>query len=286
MPRFIAALAAAAFSAAAFSQAIVSPATQQVQQLAPQLVAFAGSAGNFESLVTGLTTGTPVTLTSVGADGALQVVTFVPGALLSPADVAVTLETARQNLIVRGVAAPTPEQLAVSLLGGALTTAGATAPFTGVLTGTSAPGAFQVRNEFASLANANLQPLRDALAQGTLAPGRGPMSAFEVNQALQLAANLLAQHGVANPSAEQLRLALLGGTLELGAATPRELQGILAGPARNTSDSASFGTSASRPLATSTSPFFGTSDTPARINPVVTPPASVPAAPVLRPGSR
>jgi hypothetical protein len=275
----IAALAAMAISAAGMAQT-VSPAAQQVQQLAPQLVVFSGSAGNFESLVSGLTTGVPVTLTTAAADGTIQIVTFVPGgAALSPADIARNLETARQNLIARGVATPTAQQLAVALMGGALTTATGTVPLAGVLTGSTLPGAVQVRNELASAptlvngttlpTSANLEALRTALGQGALTPARGPMSAFEVNQALQLAVNVLAQQGIVNPTPEQLRTALLGGTLLTPTGANVAVQGVLAGSVRNTSDSPSFNTSRS-PL-TSTSNSTTTA-------PVITPPRGSTAA--------
>src|SRR5688572_17739515 len=118
MLKSLAALVALALSAVASAQSTtttVSPGSQQVQLLAPQLVAFSGSIGNFDSLVTGLTQGTPVTLTTIGADGVIQIVTFVPGSPLPAADVARSLETARQNLIARGIAVPTAQQLAVAL---------------------------------------------------------------------------------------------------------------------------------------------------------------------------
>lgn len=89
------------------------PIALQVQRLAPQLLAFAGSQGNFENLVNGLALGVPVTLTTVGADGVVQTVTFVsPGSAVSdPAEIARTLEATRQQLIASGVATPTAQQL-------------------------------------------------------------------------------------------------------------------------------------------------------------------------------
>ena len=292
MLKSITALVALAFTAAAAAQSTgpttttVSPASQQVQLLAPQLVAFTGSTGNFDSLVTGLAQGTPVTLTTVGADGLVQIVTFVPGTTQTPADIARNLESARQNLISRGVANPTAQQLAVALVGGTLTTVGGNNLLAGVLTGTALPAAFQVRNELAgptTLSNGlltsttTLQSLRDALAQGTLTPARGPLSSFDVNQALQLAANLLAQQGILNPTPEQLRVALLGGTVTTSTGARVALQGILpATTVRNTSDSPLF--------STSDSPLFGTSDTgstgTARVTPNAASPAPRPASTV------
>jgi hypothetical protein len=89
------------------------PIAVQVQRLAPQLLAFAGSQGNFENLVNGLALGVPVTLSTVGADGVVQTVTFVSpgGAVSDPAEIARTLEATRQQLIASGVATPTAQQL-------------------------------------------------------------------------------------------------------------------------------------------------------------------------------
>jgi len=128
--------AALAFSTHVLAQALetqtlpqsqISPALE-VQRLAPQLVAFAGGDANFQSLVNGLAQGTPITL----ADGT-QVVSFTPGSTMSAAQIAQTLEKVRQQLIARGIAAPTAQQLAIILTGGALPTTLGTTPVTGVV---------------------------------------------------------------------------------------------------------------------------------------------------------
>lgn len=301
----IAAVAALALSATAFSQTTtITPAAQQVQLLAPQLVAFSGSTGNFDSVVNGLTSGAPVTLTTLTPDGLIQVVTFLPGTTITAADAARQLEAARQNLIARGVAAPTAQQLAVSLVGGPLTTLSGTAPLTGVLTGTTGGTTpIQVRNELApvstlagagalNLSATNLQALRTALGQGSAvtlssvttagatqsvsftAPG-GPLQAFEVNQALQLAAALLAQLGVLNPTPDQVRVALVGGTLTGVNGTNVAVQGVLQGRVRNTSEGPL--------LSTSNSPLIGTSNTPAAVAPAASPaPVAAPVDGVRR----
>jgi hypothetical protein len=267
------AVAAMALSVVVFAQSstttTTSPVSQQVQLLAPQLVAFSGSTANFDSLVNGLSQGVPVTLTTVGSDGLVQIVTFMPGTTLGAADLARNLETARQNLISRGIAIPTAQQLAIALVGGTLSSASTTAPLSGVLTGTAVPGAFQVRNELVtvsplgSLPTLNVQALRTSLSQGTFSPGRRPLNDFEVNQALQLAGNLLAQQGILNPTPEQVRVALLGGTLTTTNGAVVGVQGVLQGTPRNTSDSPFFGTSNSPLFGTSDSPALGTSNTPA-----------------------
>jgi hypothetical protein len=285
MLRFMAALTAIALSAAAFSQTTTAPAAkQQVQGLAPQLVEFAGSAGNFDSLVTGLTTGAPVTLVTVLADGTVQIVSFVPGTPVPAADLARLLETARQNLIVRGIATPSAQQLAASLVGGTVVTLSGVSTIPGVLTGSTRPTNVQVRTESAvlpgsarasNLSAVELEAVRNALASGTAVTlgtstanavtfaGTGiRMSDFEVNQALQLAAALLAQQGVLHPTAEQLRAALFGGTLLTASGGNVLLQGVLQGRVRNTSDSASFGTSASPAVNTSASRPVGARSSP------------------------
>jgi hypothetical protein len=266
--------------------ATFSPSTQEVQFVAPQLIPFAGSTGNFESLVSGLTTGAPVTLATVAADGSLQIVTFTPVTAVSPGDAARLLEAARQNLISRGVAAPTGAQIAASLMGGTITTASGTSTLTGVLTGTSSsPTQVLVRTDAGApqsgAANSNLSPaqlaaVRNALATGTgatLTTGSGAttrnvvfsptgvrLSDFEVNQALQLAGTLLAQQGVLNPTADQLRAALFGGTLVGANGAVFPVQGVLQGQVRNTSNSTIGVTSASPSTNTSDSSVAGTSN--------------------------
>ena len=119
----LAAAAALSFHAHAQLPAIGVPPALEVQRLAPQLVAFFGPGTNFQSLANGLATGTPVTLTTVGADGLTRVVTFTPTGTMPALQVAQVLESARQSLISRGIASPTAEQTAVTLIGGTLQTA-------------------------------------------------------------------------------------------------------------------------------------------------------------------
>lgn len=279
MRTILAAVLALAVVAGARAQTFTLPEAQQVQLLAPQLVPFSGSTGNFESLISGLTAGTPVTLTTLGADGVMQLVTFLPGGTMSAAEAARFIETARQNLISRGVTTPNAQQLAEALLGGDASTLQVRNE---VIPATSIAGSSAL-----NLSAADLQALRSALAQGTFTSPAGPMSDFEVNQALQLASTLLAQQGIFNPTPEQLRVALAGGNLATAAGTSIPVQGVLQGRVRNTSDSPFFGTSNSR--------LLGTSNTPPTLNPIVTPapvdgaatvrtPSAAPAP--IRPGAR
>jgi hypothetical protein len=125
----------------AFAQTAVPPAVT-VQQIAPQLVTFAGSLSNFENLVAGLAEGSRVQLMSFLADGSAQVASFTPAAV--PVEqIAPALEAARQRLISLGIAAPTAEQLALSITGGTIPTALGGAKIAGVVPAT---GSSSVQN--------------------------------------------------------------------------------------------------------------------------------------------
>jgi len=119
----VAALAIACHGAMAQTETVSTvPAPLAVQRLAPQLVAFAGSETNFQSLVNGLANGTPVQLNTTLSNGFSQTVTFTPSALGSPAQVAQILEAARQQLIGLGIGTPTAEQIGFTLMGGLVPT--------------------------------------------------------------------------------------------------------------------------------------------------------------------
>ena len=94
---------------------------QQIQTLSPQLVSFAGSDANLQSLVNGLSLGQPVTVVTQGVDGVLQIATFNPPNALG-ADVSRSLEQARTNLLARGITNPTAQQIGVALMGGVIAT--------------------------------------------------------------------------------------------------------------------------------------------------------------------
>jgi len=127
-------LVAAALLAPAFAQAQMTTTTTttttpvgaqaalEVTQLAPQLLTFAGSQANFDSLVNGLAVGAPVTLVTTLPSGQIQTVTFTPQGTMTSTQIAQTLEAARQSLISRGLATPSAQQVAVSLAGGVLPT--------------------------------------------------------------------------------------------------------------------------------------------------------------------
>jgi hypothetical protein len=118
------------------------PPSLEVQRLAPQLVAFAGGDVNFQNLVNGLALGLPVTLTTPVAPGVTQIVSFTPAGTLTPAQVAQTLETARQAAIANGIATPTAQQISILLNGGALPTATGTTAVNALISSTGTNTAF------------------------------------------------------------------------------------------------------------------------------------------------
>jgi hypothetical protein len=155
----------------ALAQTAVPP-TLTVQRLAPQLVAFAGSLNNFQSLVTGLAQGTPVQLITVLPDGFTQVVTFTPTAAMSPTDIAQFLETARQQLIGLGIGTPTAEQIGIALMGGVVPTALGGSQVPGVLNAQSAPSpAVQIQSAAAAGATTSTSPAAAAAAAPPAAAG-------------------------------------------------------------------------------------------------------------------
>jgi mannitol/fructose-specific phosphotransferase system IIA component (Ntr-type) len=222
---------------------------EQIQATAPQLTAFAGSDANLQALVNGLSNGQTITLVTQDATGILQIVTFTPPSALG-GGVAASLEQARSALIARGITQPTAQQIAVALMGGSVVAASGVAPINGVPTGTSTGTGIQVRNDLSAASgataglgtfssSANLQALTSGMLKGTsitltgaanqnvtfTIPG-GAMTVAEVNQALTLASQLLAQQGIVNPTPSQIQAALVGGTV-VGPNGSIVLQGVL-----------------------------------------------------------
>lgn len=119
---FLAAALAAVCHGVGAQDGSAAPATV-VQQLAPQLLAFAGSPQNFQNLVNGLAQGTPIQLSTVLPNGFTQVVSFTPtGGTLTPTQVAQVLESTRQQLIGLGIGNPTAEQIGAALTGSTVPT--------------------------------------------------------------------------------------------------------------------------------------------------------------------
>jgi guanyl-specific ribonuclease Sa len=110
------------------------PATTSTQdsRLATQYQGLAGSEQNAQSLVTGLRTGTPVTLNSTGTTGTPT--TFTPATgKMGYGNINIALSLAKTSLAQQGITNPTPAQLSAALNGGTLTTPKGTVTMAGVL---------------------------------------------------------------------------------------------------------------------------------------------------------
>jgi hypothetical protein len=98
----------------------------QVQsRIAGDFTAFAGSESNAQSLVTGLRSGTPITLTTASSTGGTSptALTFdLPTRPMGHGNVFISLALARQQLASNGITDPTPQQIQAALTGGSITT--------------------------------------------------------------------------------------------------------------------------------------------------------------------
>lgn len=194
---------------------------------------------NLQSLFAGLTQGTEVTLVTPLANGMAEVTSFSPPGRFSAAEAAGALELARQQLAALGVAQPSGQQLAVALVGGTVDIPAGRTQLGGVLPpGTQRPS---IRSQLVAAG---------ALPQGQL-PGAGAaLTHAEVAQALQLATQQLALHGIVNPTAEQIRIAMFGGTLTPPSGPMVLLPGVVPGAAAVPGSAAVGGTvaPAARPV--------------------------------------
>jgi hypothetical protein len=194
---------------------------------------------NLQNLFAGLTQGTEVTLVTPLANGMAEVTSFSPPGRFSAADAAGALERARQQLAALGVAQPSGQQLAVALVGGTVDIPAGRTQLGGVLPpGTQRPS---IRSQLVAAG---------ALPQGQL-PGAGAaLTHAEVAQALQLATQQLALHGIVNPTAEQIRIAMFGGTLTPAGGPMVLLPGVVPGAAAVPGSAAVGGTvaPAARPV--------------------------------------
>lgn len=183
--------------------------------------AWAQADANLQSLFVGLTQGSEVTLVTPLANGMAEVTSFSPPGRLAAADAAGALERARQQLAALGVAQPSGLQLAVALVGGTVDIPAGRTQLAGVL-----PAGTQRASIRTQLVASG------ALPQGQV-PGAGgaALTHAEVAQALQLATQQLALHGIVNPTADQIRVAMFGGTLAPPGGPAVLLPGVVPGAA-------------------------------------------------------
>lgn len=183
--------------------------------------AWAQAEANLQSLFLALTQGTEATLVTPLPNGMAEVTSFTAPARLSAADAAGALERARQQLAALGVAQPSGQQLAIALVGGTVDIPTGRTQLGGVLPADAGRG--MIRTQVVAAG---------ALPQGQIPGAAGAaLTHAEVAQALQLATQQLALHGIANPTADQIRIAMFGGTLTPPSGPAVVLPGVVQGAA-------------------------------------------------------
>jgi len=206
----------------AFAAPLLPPA-EEVLRIAPALRGFGGSQANFESLAVGLQSGREVRLTSITPDGMREEVTFVAARAFPAGETALMLTGLQQALAAQGVASPTGWQIGIALLGVALVTPKGSARMPPIIAPDPRRPMVVSMHSFAG-SPANYRSLMNGLTRGrtitlavpgdrrakvTFEPPGHRLSAEEAKQALTLTAGRLAAQGIDDPTAEELRDALL-----------------------------------------------------------------------------
>src|SRR5262249_19826353 len=115
--RAFAASLAASLAFAAGAMAATAPQTD-ASRLAARYSEWAGGPSNAEALVSGLRSGSPVTLVTNGADRSVSLAGFTPSAPMSYGAVGNALANARRSLSRVGIDRPSAEQIQAALIGG------------------------------------------------------------------------------------------------------------------------------------------------------------------------
>ena len=115
--RALAASLAASLAFAAGAMAAPPPQTD-ASRIAVQYSEWAGGQSNAEALVSGLRSGSPVTLVTNGADRSVSLAGFTPSAPMSYGAVSNALANAQRSLSRVGISRPNAEQIQAALIGG------------------------------------------------------------------------------------------------------------------------------------------------------------------------
>jgi len=158
---------------------------------------------NLQNVLAALTSGTEVTLVTPLISGNLQVTSFNPGTRMSAVDAMAVIDRARTQLQALGEPQPTAEEIARMLAGGPINLPGGRIQAAGILPARGQPAS--IRSQVVAAAT----PLPSGAAPATAAAGgSAPQSARE------LAIQELARVGIINPSEDQIRTAMVGGTID------------------------------------------------------------------------
>src|SRR3954463_9499394 len=160
------------------------------------------AAPNLQNLLAGLMNGRPVTLITPLTTGQIQVTSFRSPASMNSADAVAYVDRARQQLALLGFQQPTAEEIARMLAGGPLEAPAGRVTVPGILSASGVPASISSQ----------------IVAAGTPVPGYGTSAAGGSAPALPVPAReealrQLAGLGIINPSEDQIRIALVGGTI-------------------------------------------------------------------------
>ena len=114
------ALAASLAASLAFTAAAMAANAPQTEgsRLAARYSDWAGGQSNADALVTGLRSGSPVTLVTNGADRSVSLAGFSPSGPMSYGAVNNALSDAQRSLSRMGITHPNAEQIQAALIGG------------------------------------------------------------------------------------------------------------------------------------------------------------------------
>ena len=155
---------------------------------------------NLQKLLAALIDGTEATLVTPLITGEVQMTSFQSANRMSAIDAMAAINRARAELQALGEPQPTAEEIARMLAGGPIELPGGRLEAQGMLTASGRPAV--IRSQIVAAGT----PLPGA--QAAAAGGSAPPSA-----ARQMAIQQLLAVGIVNPSEDQIRTALIGGTV-------------------------------------------------------------------------
>ncbi|HZS66409.1 MAG TPA: hypothetical protein VFA72_04805 [Burkholderiales bacterium] len=156
---------------------------------------------NLQKLLAALIDGTEATLVTPLITGEVQMTSFQSASRMSAIDAMAAINRARAELQALGEPQPTAEEIARMLAGGPIELPGGRLEAQGMLTASGRPAV--IRSQIVAAGT----PLPGG-AQAAAAGGSAPPSA-----ARQMAIQQLLAVGIVNPSEDQIRTALIGGTV-------------------------------------------------------------------------
>ena len=162
---------------------------------------------NLQNLLAGLMNGTEVTLITPLNTGMVQVTNFRATARLASGDAAAFVERARQELARLGVAQPTSEEIARMLAGGPIEVPAGRFTLPGLLNVSGVPATLVSQIVAAGT------PIQGYGTQGYGSAAAGGSAPAPSVPARDAAIRQLAALGIINPSEDQIRTAMVGGTI-------------------------------------------------------------------------